>query len=214
MHLVRYCFRGLVWSLITCAVFALAAAATPAQTVLVFGDSLSAGYGIDVSVGWVALLQRRLTQEGYGYTVVNASVSGETTGGGRDRLARALEVHRPKLVLLELGSNDALRGLPMKSIRENLKAMIEQSQAQHARVVLIGMMMPPNYGDAYTTQFQRMYSDLASEYKLPLVPFLLEGIALDPQSMQEDGLHPIAAAQPRVLGNVWPKLKPALEKKQ
>jgi acyl-CoA thioesterase-1 len=189
------------------------AATQNGPAILVWGDSLSAGYGIDVNAGWVALLGRRLTAEGYGYPVVNASVSGETSGGGRDRLPHALGLHKPAIVLIELGANDALRGLPIASIRENLTAMIQAAGAHGARVVLIGMMMPPNYGDTYTSQFQDMYADLARRFKLPLVPFLLDGIALDPNAMQADGLHPVAAAQPRVLANVWPVLEPLLGNK-
>ena len=189
-----------------------AAAATGERTLLVFGDSLSAAYGLRAEQGWVAQLQQRLATEGYGYHVVNASVSGETTSGGRNRLQRALEQHRPALVLLELGANDGLRGLPVKDSQANLRAMIQAAQAAGAKVLLLGIHIPPNYGPKYTQAFDAMYTSLAAEHKVPLVPFILEGIALDPRYMQADGLHPNAAGQPRVLTNVWPQLKPLLER--
>jgi len=143
---------------------------------------------------------------------VNASVSGETTSGGRNRLQRALAQHRPAVVLLELGANDGLRGLPVKDSQANLQAMIQAVQAAGAKVLLLGIHIPPNYGPSYTRAFDAMYTSLAAEHKVPLVPFILEGIALDPRYMQADGLHPNAAGQPRVLTNVWPQLKPLLER--
>ena len=189
-----------------------AAAATGERTLLVFGDSLSAAYGLRADQGWVAQLQQRLTTEGYGYRVVNASVSGETTSGGRNRIERALSQHRPQLVVLELGANDGLRGLPVKDARENLRAMIQTSRRAGARVLLLGIRIPPNYGPQYTRSFDAMFTSLATEMKVPLMPFLLEGIALDARYMQADGLHPNAAGQPRVLANVWPQIKPLLER--
>jgi len=189
-----------------------AAAATGERTLLVFGDSLSAAYGLRAEQGWVAQLQQRLASEGYGYHVVNASVSGETTSGGRNRLQRALAQHRPAVVLLELGANDGLRGLPVKDSQANLRAMIQAAQVSGAKVLLLGIHIPPNYGPRYTQAFDAMYTSLAAEQKVPLVPFILEGFALDPRYMQADGLHPNAAGQPRVLTNVWPQLKPLLER--
>jgi len=189
-----------------------AAAATGERTLLVFGDSLSAAYGLRAEQGWVAQLQQRLATEGYGYHVVNASVSGETTSGGRNRLQRALAQHRPAVVLLELGANDGLRGLPVKDSQANLRAMIQAAQVSGAKVLLLGIHIPPNYGPRYTQTFDAMYTSLAAEHKVPLVPFILEGFALDPRYMQADGLHPNAAGQPRVLTNVWPQLKPLLER--
>ncbi len=183
-------------------------ASTPAKarTILVLGDSLSAGYGIKVQEGWVSLLANRLQTEGYGYRVVNASVSGETTTGGLNRLPRALQLHKPDIVVLELGANDGLRGLPLATTRENLKRMIELSKAQRARVVLVGMKMPPNYGQRYTEGFEGLFVELAARHKLPLVPFFLDKVALVPGLMQADGLHPTAEAQPILLANVWPQL--------
>lgn len=180
--------------------------------ILVVGDSLSAGYGVAVDATWVTLLQRRLAAQGYGYRVVNASVSGETTGGARARLTRALKVHSPAIVVLELGANDGLRGLPLRQVRENLEFMIEGARAAQAKVVLVGMRMPPNYGATYTNQFHALYGELARKYQLPLVDFFLEGVALDEKLMQRDGLHPTAGAQPRLLDNLWPSLEQVLKK--
>ena len=189
-----------------------AAAATGERTLLVFGDSLSAAYGLRAEQGWVAQLQQRLASEGYGYHVVNASVSGETTSGGRNRLQRALAQHRPAVVLVELGANDGLRGLPVKDTQANLRAMIQAAQVAGAKVLLLGIHIPPNYGPQYTQAFDAMYTSLAAEMRVPLLPFLLEGIAMNTRYMQADGLHPNAAGQPRVLANVWPRLKPLLER--
>ena len=180
--------------------------------VLVVGDSLSAGYGVAVDATWVALLQQRLAAQGYGYRVVNASISGDTTGAARARLPRALELHKPAIVILELGGNDGLRGLPVRTVRENFEFLIEHSQAAGAKVVLVGMRMPPNYGAAYADAFHALYGELASHYGTPLVGFFLEGVALDDKLMQADGIHPTAAAQPRLLDNLWPVLSPVLKK--
>jgi acyl-CoA thioesterase-1 len=190
---------------------ALDVGAAPAPSILVVGDSLSAGYGIELRDGWVALLQKRLTQQGYPHTVVNASISGDTTAGGRARLADALKRHRPQIVILELGANDGLRGLSLRETRSNLESMIKAAQSAGARVLLVGMQLPPNYGPEYTGKFRAIYRDLARTDNLPLVPFLLEGVALTPKLMQPDGLHPRAAAQPRLLDNVWPYLEPLLK---
>jgi acyl-CoA thioesterase-1 len=177
------------------------------------GDSLSAGYGVNVDATWVALLTRRLASEGYGYRVVNASVSGETTGGARGRLPRALQLHHPAIVIIELGGNDGLRGLPVAQVRGNFIAMIEQSRTAGAKVMLIGMRMPPNYGREYAEAFHAMYGELAKQYSLPLVDFLLEGVALEPKLMQADGIHANTEAQPRLLDNIWPTLQPLLVSK-
>jgi acyl-CoA thioesterase I len=189
-----------------------ASASSPERTLLVFGDSLSAAYGLRADQGWPSLLQKRLQQEGYGYRVVNASVSGETTAGGRARLARALEQHKPVLVVLELGGNDGLRGLPVKEAQANLDAMLAAIRRTGAKVLLAGILIPPNYGQKYSEGFAQMYQQLAREQKVPLLPFLLEGVALNPKLMQEDGVHPRAEGQPRVLDNVWQYLRPLLER--
>jgi acyl-CoA thioesterase I len=182
------------------------------HTILVLGDSLSAALGIRPEQGWVALLAQRLQAQGYGYQIVNASVSGETTSGGLERLPRALQLHQPGTVILELGANDGLRGLPVSETRENLARMVRLSQAAGARVLLVGMRIPPNYGPRYTEQFARMFPELANQYHLPLVPFLLEKVALDPTRMQQDGMHPNAQGEPPVLDTLWPYLKPLLKK--
>lgn len=186
--------------------------AAPAPTILVFGDSLSAGYGINVTRGWVALLAKRLEAQGYGYQVVNASVSGETTGGGRTRLPRALDLHRPAIAILELGANDGLRGLPLEQMRANLDAMIRLAKARGTRVLVVGMQVPPNYGPVYTTGFRTTFSELAKQHQVSLVPFFMEGIALKPELMQDDDLHPNESGQPLLLDNVWPFLEPLLKR--
>ena len=193
---------------------ALAAPAVRAQqsspVILVFGDSLSAGYGIHVEQGWVSLLASKISQLGYGFRVINASVSGETTAGGLARLPHALEVHKPRILVLELGGNDGLRSLPLASTHDNLDKMISLAQARGITVLLLGMRVPPNYGERYTTGFYNMYTDLAQAHKLALVPFLLDRVALNPVLMQADGLHANEAGQPLLLDNVWPKLEPLL----
>ena len=178
--------------------------------ILVFGDSLSAGYGIHVEQGWVSLLARKISQLGYGFRVVNASVSGETTAGGLGRLPHALEVQQPRMLLLELGANDGLRGLPLAGTHDNLDRMITLARARGVSVLLVGMRLPPNYGERYTSGFMNLYAELAQAHKLTLVPFLLDGVALNPALMQADGMHPNEQGQPLLLDNVWPKLEPLL----
>jgi acyl-CoA thioesterase I len=192
---------------------ALLSTAAPAHsaTVLVLGDSLSAGYGLEPNQAWVALLEKRLMREGYEYRVVNASISGETTSGGLERLPRALTLHQPAIVILELGANDGLRGLAVATTRDNLIKIVELSQKAGAKVLLLGMRLPPNYGLRYTTGFAHMYGDIASRFHLAFVPFLLESVALQKNLIQIDGLHPNAQAQPALLDTVWPTLKPLLE---
>jgi len=187
---------------------AISPAAPTPQTILVLGDSLSAAHGIAQNQGWVTLLAGRIAQKTPPWKVINASISGETTSGGLSRLPALLAAHSPQWVLIELGANDGLRGLPLKIIRQNLQRMIELSQQSGAQVVLIGMMLPPNYGFTYTTPFTAMYHQLAEEFRLPLVPFLLQDVATDPALMQADGLHPTAAAQSKVLENVWRVTEP------
>ena len=188
-----------------------ASAATPVpRTIVVLGDSLSAGYGIKVQEGWVNLLAQPLAAEGYGYSVINASVSGETTQGGVSRLPRVLETHKPAIVIVELGANDGLRGLPLATSRVNLQRTIELAGAAHARVVLVGMVIPPNYGPRYGQEFRDMFAELAKQYRVGFVPFFLDKVALEPALMQNDGLHPNAKGQPQLLENLWPKLKPLL----
>jgi acyl-CoA thioesterase-1 len=196
--------------LILCVVLAGHVARADAPAILVLGDSLSAAYGMRVEQGWVSLLADRLMASGYGYRVINASASGETTGGALARLPRALEKHRPAVVIVELGGNDGLRGLPARDVRSNLDSIVRLSRKSGAKVLLIGMRIPPNYGPSYTRDFHQVFAEVANQYKLPLVPFFLDGIALDDGLMQEDGLHPNAAAQPQLLAQVWPQLRPLL----
>ncbi|HEY4972833.1 MAG TPA: arylesterase, partial [Steroidobacteraceae bacterium] len=170
----------------------------------------SAGYGIHVEQGWVSLLARKISQLGYGFRVVNASVSGETTAGGLGRLPHALEVQQPRMLLLELGANDGLRGLPLAGTHDNLDRMITLARARGVSVLLVGMRLPPNYGERYTSGFMNLYAELAQAHKLTLVPFLLDGVALNPALMQADGMHPNEQGQPLLLDNVWPKLEPLL----
>ena len=191
-------------------VLTLAPSAAFARNILVVGDSLSAAYGIDVQSGWVEQLQKRLNDQGHDYKVINASISGDTTANGRARLPRALAQHRPEVVILELGANDGLRALSLEQMKRNLAAMIEASRANGAKVVLVGIRLPPNYGMRYTDGFQKIYEDLAAKHRVPLVPFLLDGVYDRDGLMQPDGIHPTAAAQARILENVWSKLKPVL----
>ena len=179
-----------------------------ASTVLVLGDSLSAAYGIELEQGWVHLLADRIGPE---HRVVNASISGDTTFGGLTRLDRALASHRPDVVIVGLGGNDGLRGLPLSEIRANLERIVAQSLDAGARVVLAGMKIPPNLGPVYTERFAALYRDVASRHDVRLVPFLLDGVAARPGMMQNDGLHPTASAQVRILENVWPLLEPLLD---
>lgn len=186
-------------------------AAADERVILVLGDSLSAGYNMRLDESWPSLLQNRLQDNGQKYRVVNSSITGDTTQGGLARLPRLLRLHAPDMVIIELGGNDGLRGLSVELTRQNFISMIEASQAAGAAVLLAGIMLPPNYGQAYTEKFRSLYPELAADYELPLVPFLLEGVALDPDLMQADGIHPNARAQPRLLDNIWPFLEPQLQ---
>jgi len=178
------------------------------HNILVIGDSLSAEYGIRRDSGWVRIIQQRLQQEAAGYTMRNASISGDTTSGGLSRMPAALERYRPAIVVIELGSNDALRGLPLDMTRGNLARMIALAKDAGARVVLAGMQIPPNYGRPYSEQFRTLFVDLAKEHETGFVPFLLEGVALDRTLFQDDGMHPNEAAQPLIADNVWAVLGP------
>ncbi|QVM93171.1 arylesterase [Pseudomonas entomophila] len=181
-----------------------------AGTVLVVGDSISAGFGLDTREGWVELLQQRLKNEGFDDQVVNASISGDTSAGGRARLPALLVAHKPDLVVLELGGNDGLRGQPPQQLQQNLALMIDRAREAGARVVLLGMRLPPNYGVRYTSAFAQVYEQLATDKQVPLVPFFLEGVGGVPAMMQADGIHPAPVAQQRLLENAWPTIKPLL----
>jgi acyl-CoA thioesterase-1 len=189
----------------------LAPAALAERVILVFGDSLSAGYGLAAGQGWVSLLEGRLREAKLPYRVVNASISGETTLGGRKRIADALATHRPAVLVLQLGANDGLRGQPLEAARDNLAAMVQAGKAARSSVLLVGMQLPPNYGIAYTQKFRELYAGLAREQRVRLVPFLMEGFADDMGMFQPDGIHPNSRAQGRMLDNVWTELRPLLK---
>ncbi len=185
-------------------------AAQGAPRILVLGDSLSAAHGMAQKEGWVSLLQQRLQREGYPHRVVNASISGETSSGALARLPRELDIHAPHIVLIELGGNDGLRGLSLEALEANLAAMIEMVLDRGAKPLLVGMRLPPNYGPAFTGRFAALFPALARRYNIPLVPFLLEGLASKRAFFQADGIHPNAAAQPLMLENVWSRLRELL----
>lgn len=181
-----------------------------AGTVLVVGDSISAALGLETSQGWVSLLQKKLDSERIDHRVVNASISGDTSAGGAARLPALLGEHKPEVVIIELGGNDGLRGQPPAQLQQNLASMVEQSRQVGAKVLVLGMRLPPNYGKRYTDAFARVFSDVAKEQQVPLVPFFLEGVGGVEGMMQADGIHPAAGAQSKLLENVWPSLQPLL----
>ncbi|WP_133882887.1 arylesterase [Panacagrimonas perspica] len=205
--LMLWCLLGLLP-----ATAGAATVATPptAPVMLVLGDSISAGYGLDAGQGWVFLLDQKLKSQGLAYKVVNASVSGETTAGGLARLPGLLTRHKPKIVLVELGGNDGLRALPVKALRSNLEQMVDLSRKAGATPVMFEMRIPENYGPAYTQAFVRTFTGVSEERKVPMVPFLLMRFASDPKFFQDDGIHPSAAAQPQILDAAWPTLQPLL----
>lgn len=222
LHVVRH--RVLQWAIgLGWLLLALAAAAQqahaakppadipPSRTVLVMGDSLSAAHGLAESQGWVALIGSTIAASKPGWRVVNASISGETTAGGAARVARELSLHHPAVLVIELGANDGLRGLPLQQMRTNLASMMAAAQATHARILLIGMRIPPNYGASYTHGFEQAYRDLAHQFDATLLPFLLEPIALDRNAFQADDLHPVASAEPKLRDHVWKTLAPLLK---
>ena len=181
-----------------------------AGTLLVVGDSISAAFGLDSRQGWVALLEKRLQDEGFDHQVINASISGDTSSGGLARLPALLAEHQPQVVIIELGGNDGLRGQPPMQLQQNLALMVEKSQQAGAKVLLLGMKLPPNYGVRYTTAFAQVFSDVAQAKQVALVPFFLEGVGGVPGMMQADGIHPTAEAQTQLLDTVWPVLEPLL----
>jgi acyl-CoA thioesterase I len=186
-------------------------ASSDTPILLVLGDSLSAGYGINKNEGWVTLLEKKIKTEGYGYQVVNASITGETTGGGLSRLQSLLTQYKPDLLLIELGANDGLRGFPISFMNNNLDAMVKLAKQHHTRVLLVGVQLPFNYGPRYTDAFEKTFLAVSHTHKIPLVPSLLGKVPLDENLMQKDGLHPNAAAQPQLLQQVWPSLQPLLK---
>ena len=194
-------------------IWGVASAAQAAGTILVYGDSLSAAYGLARNQGWVTLLADRIVKQQLNYNVANASISGETSAGGASRIERALAQHKPDIVIIALGANDGLRGLPIRQMKANLATVIKATQAKKARVLLIGMRMPPNYGPQYTQEFSAAFTELARIHKTRLVPFLLEAIGDKDTYFQPDNLHPTAAAQPFILDTVWKELAPLVQKK-
>jgi acyl-CoA thioesterase-1 len=209
-------FLVLKTALLSLCFLSFVAWASPANAenpnILIVGDSLSAAYGIPQQQGWAALLQKKLQLENYRYDVVNASMSGETTSGGASRITTALNQTKPVIVILELGANDGLRGLPIKEMTANLSNIIRQSRKSGAKILLIGMKIPPNYGPKYSEAFSQSYLRLSHKHKIPLVPFMLENIAANSDLIQQDGLHPNALGQPMILENIWPQLKLLLKK--
>lgn len=208
-------FGFLTQLLITWVTFILIAlvaiTAQAAQNIVIFGDSLSAAYGIQSNKGWVALLESKLKQQNSEYKVINASISGETTSGGLTRFDQMLKTHQPEIVVIELGANDGLRGLSLNEMQSNLNSMIAKAKAKNVTVMLLGIKIPPNYGIQYTQKFSAIYAILAQKYDLNLVPFFLDGVAGNRKLIQDDGLHPNAVAQAKLLENIWPKLEGLLK---
>mgnify|MGYP001369162301 CR=1 FL=1 len=183
-----------------------------ATKILVYGDSLSANYGIPIEAGWVSLLTQRINNQYTGYQIINTSISGETTLGGRNRIDQVLSTHKPNIIIVELGANDGLRGTSIQSIYDNLATIIQKSQRNNARVLLVGMRLPPNYGATYTAKFQDTFTKLAKDYQIPLVPFLFEGFGERSDFFLPDRLHPNEMAQPKIVETIWPALEPLLTK--
>ena len=208
---MKYLTFRLLTTFLLCLVWANSSRGDEDKTVLVFGDSLSASYGIEEEQGWVNLLSEKLRQAQSPYSVINASVSGETSTGGLSRLPAALAEFQPSVVILELGGNDGLRGLPLATLQSNLEEMVSLSQRAGAKVLLAGIQIPPNYGPRYTEPFYALFGDIAESERLPFVPFLIDGIPQQPELMQNDGIHPRAEAQHMILDNVWPVLAPMLQ---
>jgi acyl-CoA thioesterase I len=209
----RAWFRGclaVLTLIVAASVFSIARAAPASPTVLILGDSLSAGYGLPTGQGWVDLLQRKLATQGFAHKVVNASISGDTSAGGRSRISAALQTHQPQIVIIELGGNDGLRGSALAPVKANLDYMVETTQKAGAKVLLLGMQLPPNYGAKYIAEFAALFGDVARARKAALVPFVLQGFGDKPELFQADRIHPTAQAQPLMLDAVWPELRKLL----
>lgn len=182
--------------------------------ILVYGDSLSAAYGMQAKQGWVSLMQEQINTQKFPYRIVNASISGETSGGGLARFANTLKTHKPQWVLIELGANDGLRGLPVEQMQENLRKMVQLAKQSQAKVILLGMMIPPNYGPRYTQAFKQTFPEIARKENVSLIPFFLQDVAGKPEYLQADGLHPNVKAQPIIMQTVWKTLQPELARKR
>ena len=202
----------LLAALLACTGLVHAQSGPAAPTVLVLGDSLSAGYGLSAGQGWVDLLQKKIAANGFAHRVVNASISGDTTAGGRSRIGAALQAHKPEVVIIELGGNDGLRGATIASVKANLESMVETAQKAGAQVLLLGMQLPPNYGANYVRQFAALFGDIAKSRNTGLVPFILQGFGERPEMFQPDRIHPTAQAQPLMVETVWPELKKLLSR--
>ncbi len=212
MHSMRIGWNSALAWLLGCALLAGGGAVHAAGTILVYGDSLSSAYGMPERRGWVALLEERVKREHPDYSVANASISGETTAGGLARIDKVLERHKPAIVVIELGANDGLHGLPVAAMKNNLDAMIARAQKAGARVLVVGMRMPPNYGETYARAFERAFAEVAKSRRAALLPFMMEGFAEKPELFQADRIHPNETAQPAILKNVWRALAPLLRK--
>jgi acyl-CoA thioesterase-1 len=210
---LRRAARGALLAYVATLPFATAHAAAAAPVLLVVGDSISAGYGLAKGEGWVDLLAARLAREGHRERVVNASISGDTTAGGRARLPALLREHRPSIVVIELGGNDALRGGDLDATRANLDAMVKAAQAAHAKVLIVGTRVPPNYGASYAERFASLFTDVAKARRVPVVPYLFAGFGENLTQFQADRIHPVASAEPAILDNVWPTLVPLLSRR-
>jgi acyl-CoA thioesterase I len=207
-------FKKLIKNLLSVSVILLTLVASPAfakQKILVFGDSLSAGYGLKEQEGWVSLLQEKLNAHHYAFSVTNASISGETTAGGADKIQKTIQIHQPDIIIIELGGNDGLQGLNIESMYKNLTKILNTAHESKIKTLLVGMKIPPNYGIKYTKEFSNSFKRLAEEYQTAFVPFLLEGIGGNPLLMQTDGIHANAKAQPMILENIWPTLSSMLK---
>jgi acyl-CoA thioesterase I len=213
-HLKKIKSTGCLCLLFLVLLFPVVSVSAVKPTILVLGDSISAGYGIDINQGWVALLQKRLDEKSYNYRVVNASVSGDTTRTGLNRLPAALAQHSPEIVIVELGGNDGLRGLAFSEIENSLTQIIQLCHKHHAAVLLVGVRLPPNYGTVYIQQFEKLYAKISKKYHVALVPKILDKVADYRQLLQQDGIHPTVQGQPQVMHNVWAGLKPLLRREK
>ncbi|MEC9375234.1 MAG: arylesterase [Pseudomonadota bacterium] len=208
---MRILFLIIFLAITNCSFFNQVLYADNEKTILVIGDSLSAGFGLDLADTWVTLLEKKLKREDYGYKVINASISGDTTRNGLNRLSRAIDIHQPEILIIELGGNDGLRGLPINIMQQNLEKMIQIAKQKNSLIILAGIQIPPNYGEKYAGDFAAVYPRLAKKYQVLLIPFFMKNVALNPGMLQPDGIHPNKKAQPLLMENVWKTLEAALK---